>query len=166
MYNYRHQVQVSLAGHLLQIWSIPLQQHLLWTSTPASSFNDPTLQNPMALPTETTNYQVLARIGSCTATENIVVRAVPYPVADAGVDTVICYNTAAFLKGSHDGSSFTWSPVSSLINANTLNPTAYPLNTTTYMITSFDTRGCPKPGYDTVLVTALPKIHPFTGNHH
>jgi len=138
-------------------------QHL-WTSTPASSFNDPTLQNPMALPTETTNYQVLARIGSCTATENIVVRAVPYPVADAGVDTVICYNTAAFLKGSHDGSSFTWSPVSSLINANTLNPTAYPLNTTTYMITSFDTRGCPKPGYDTVLVTVLPKIHPFAGN--
>ncbi len=138
-------------------------QHL-WTSTPASSLNDPTLQNPMALPTETTNYQVLATIGSCTATENIVVRTVPYPVADAGADTVICYNTPAFLKGSHDGSSFIWSPVSSLINSNTLNPTAYPSSTTTYMLTSLDTRGCPKPGYDTVLVTVLPKIRPYAGN--
>jgi len=138
-------------------------QHV-WTSTPASSFNDPTLQNPIALPTGTTNYQVLARIGSCTATENILVRTVPYPVANAGSDTIICYNTPAFLKGSHDGSSFTWSPVSSLINANTLNPTAYPSITTTYLLTSFDTRGCPKPGYDTVLVTVLPKIQPFAGN--
>ena len=136
----------------------------LWTSTPASSFNDPTLQNPMALPTETTNYQVLATIGSCTTTENIVVRTVPYPVADAGADTIICYNTPAFLKGSHDGSSFTWSPVSSLINSNTLSPTAYPSNTTTYMLTSLDTRGCPKPGYDTVLVTVLPKRNPYAGN--
>ena len=133
--------------------------------TPSAGLNDPTLQNPTALPTDpTTTYQVLARIGSCTTTENIIVRTVPYPVANAGPDTTICYNTPAFLHGSHDGSSFTWSPTASLVNSNTLNPTAYPGSTTAYTLTSLDTKGCPKPGFDTVLVTVLPKIVPFAGN--
>ncbi|MGZ8553837.1 MAG: PKD domain-containing protein [Chitinophagaceae bacterium] len=135
--------------------------------TPTASLNDPTLQNPMALPTGTTNYQVTARIGSCTATENILVRTVPYPVADAGADTIICYNTPAFLNGTHDGNTFTWSPAGSLVNANTLNPVAYPTRTPQeYVLTSFDTDldGCKKPGYDTVVVSVLPQIQPFAGN--
>ena len=138
---------------------------LRYTWTPAAELNDPTLQDPMALPTAaTTNYQVIARIGSCSATENIVVTTVPYPVVNAGPDSTICYNTPAFLHGAHDGSSFSWSPLSSLVNANTLNPTAYPPRTTPYVLTSLDTRGCPKPGRDTVLITLLPKIIPFAGH--
>ena len=136
-----------------------------WTSTPASGINDPTLQNPTVLPTAiTTNYQVLARIGSCTTTENIIVTTVPYPVANAGNDTTICYNSAAFLHGSHDGRTFTWSPASSLLNSNTLNPTAYPQDTTAYILTVFDVKGCPKPGYDTVIINVTPKIRPYAGN--
>jgi len=134
------------------------------TWTPAASLNDPTLQSPVALPPGTTNYQVLARIGSCTATENIIVTTVPYPVANAGSDTIICYNTPAYLHGSHDGNSFSWSPAGTLTNSNTLNPIAYPIRTTEYVLSSLDNKGCPKPGYDTVLVTVLPKIQPFAGN--
>ncbi len=133
--------------------------------TPVASLNDPTLQNPIAVPTDAiTNYQVISRIGSCTATDDITVRTVPYPIANAGNDTTICYNTPAFLHGSHDGSSFIWSPVSSLLNSNTLNPIAYPFKTTEYVLTSFDTKGCPKPGHDTILINVLPKIFPFAGN--
>ena len=47
-----------------------------------------------------------ATIGSCTATENITITTVPYPIANAGNDTTICFNTPAQLNGSHDGSSF------------------------------------------------------------
>jgi gliding motility-associated-like protein len=132
--------------------------------TPSATLNDPTLQNPVATPTGTTNYQVLARIGSCTATDNITITTVPYPLANAGNDTTICYNTSAQLSGSHDGSSFSWSPVSSLINANTLTPVAWPARNTEYVLTSLDNKGCPKPGRDTVLVNVLPKIRPFAGN--
>jgi gliding motility-associated-like protein len=132
--------------------------------TPAATLNDATLQNPVATPTGTTNYQVLARIGSCTATDNITITTVPYPIANAGNDTTICYNTPAQLTGSHDGSSFSWSPVSSLMNANTLTPVAYPVRSTEYILTSLDNKGCPKPGYDTVLVNVLPEIRPFAGN--
>lgn len=135
----------------------------LWT--PAATLNDPTLQNPFATPTqETTTYDVLARIGSCTETESIVVRTVPYPVANAGNDTTICNNTAAQLNGSHNGISFSWSPTSSLLNANTLNPIAFPARNTEYVLSALDNKGCPKPGTDTVLVSVLPRIVPFAGN--
>jgi gliding motility-associated-like protein len=107
---------------------------------------------------------VVARIGSCTDNANIVITTVPYPIANAGNDTTICYNTQAQLKGSHDGSSFSWSPVSSLMNANTLTPVAWPARSTEYILTSLDNKGCPKPGRDTVLVNVLPKIRPFAGN--
>ena len=132
--------------------------------TPAVSLNDATLQNPLATPTGTTTYQVLARIGSCTATDNVTITTVPYPKANAGNDTSICYNTSARLNGSHDGNSFSWAPITSLTNANTLSPVAFPARTTEYVLTSLDNRGCPKPGHDTVLVTVLPKIRPFAGN--
>ncbi len=133
--------------------------------TPLATLNNATLQNPIAIPTSPiTNYQVTARIGSCTATDNIVVTTVPYPKADAGADTTICYNTPAFLKGWHDGTSFIWTPAGTLTNANTLNPVAYPVDTTEYILTSYDNNGCPKPGYDTVLVNVMSRIRPFAGN--
>lgn len=132
--------------------------------TPANSLNDAAISNPIATPLGNTVYQVTGRIGSCTASANIQVNTVPYPIASAGADTTICYNTPSQLHGSHDGSSFNWSPAASLLNANTLNPTAYPAYTQAYVLSSFDTRGCPKPGRDTVLVTVLPKIIPYAGN--
>ncbi|MGK2863643.1 MAG: PKD domain-containing protein [Chitinophagaceae bacterium] len=133
--------------------------------TPAATLNNATLKNPIAVPTNgTTTYQVLARIGSCTATDNITITTVPYPFAHAGNDTAICFNTSAMLNGRHDGSSFTWSPVNTLVNPNTLNPTASPTANTAYILTSRNNVGCPKPGFDTVIVNVLPQIFPFAGN--
>jgi len=132
--------------------------------TPAATLDDATIQNPVATPTGTTNYRVVATIGSCTASDNITITTVPYPMANAGNDTTICFNTPAQLIGSHDGNTFSWAPVSSLMNANTLTPVAYPPRNTEYILTSLDNKGCPKPGRDTVLVSVLPKILPFAGN--
>jgi gliding motility-associated-like protein len=147
------EVQLRVAGDALR-----------YNWQPVGGVNDPTLQNPIGITGATTTYQVLATIGSCSATRSIDVTAVPYPIANAGPDTTICYNTPAYLHGTHDGSSFTWSPTSSLLNSTTLNPIAYPSQPTEYVLTSLDTRGCPKPGRDTVLVNALPKINAFAGN--
>ena len=132
--------------------------------TPSNTLSNPSISNPIATPTSSTVYQVTGRIGSCTASTSIRINTVPYPLANAGPDTTICYNTPAQLRGFHDGSSFNWSPAASLLNATTLNPTAYPARTQAYILSSFDTRGCPKPGRDTVLVTVLPRIIPYTGN--
>lgn len=136
---------------------------LQFSWSPAATLNNPGIINPMATPTGTTTYTVTAKIGSCTATDNVIISTVPYPGANAGADTIICSGTKAQLNGSIVANSFTWSPSSSLENANTLNPTARPTGTTAYILTARDVIGCPKPKSDTILVTVLPKINAFAG---
>jgi gliding motility-associated-like protein len=148
----------------------PVQLHidsdgLRYEWSPAPMLDDPTKQDPIAFTGVTQTYTVIARIGSCNTTRDINILTDPYPVANAGADTLICYNTPAQLHGTHDGTEFFWSPISTLINSNTLNPIAYPAINTQYVLTSIDRNpGCPKPGRDTVLVNVLPKIRPFAGN--
>jgi gliding motility-associated-like protein len=136
---------------------------LRYNWTPASQLNNATLQNPLATTPSTTNYQVIARIGSCSAPGNILVTVIPYPVANAGADTTICFNTTASLHGFTDGSSLLWSPAATLSNAVIPDPIARPVRTTAYILNAFDTRGCPKPGRDTVLVTVLAPMNISAG---
>ena len=131
--------------------------------SPSATLNNPTIVNPVATPATTTVYQVLARIGSCSATDDVKITTVPYPYSNAGNDTVICFNTAAQLSGTYTGVSFSWSPASHLTNPNITNPIATPPRTTPYILTVYDTIGCPKPGRDTVIVTVLPKVRAFAG---
>ncbi|HEX5652845.1 MAG TPA: PKD domain-containing protein [Chitinophagaceae bacterium] len=137
---------------------------LTYSWSPTTDLTNPSILNPVATPAATTSYQLQAFVGSCSATDNVTVTVVPYPVANAGEDTTICYNTIAQLSGSHNGSSFTWSPVNYLTNPNILNPQAVPPRTTPFILSVTDNRGCPKPGRDTVLITVLPPIRPFAGN--
>jgi gliding motility-associated-like protein len=131
--------------------------------TPASQFINSSVRNPMAITPANTVYQVTARIGSCTATGQVRVATVPYPVVHAGADTVICFGNEARLSGTSDGSSFTWTPAASLSGAATLNPVARPVGTTQYILTARDTMGCPKPSRDTVTVLVLDEIRAFAG---
>jgi gliding motility-associated-like protein len=131
--------------------------------TPAIQCLDPFAKNPLVVTNNTTTYQVTARIGSCTATDQVVVKTVPYPLALAGRDTTICFGTTALLNGHTDGNAFIWTPATSLSNAFILNPVAYPAKTTAYVLAASDTRGCPKQGRDTVIVNVLPDISAFAG---
>ena len=126
--------------------------------TPAAQLINPAIKNALAITPITTQYQVTATIGGCTATKNINVTAIPYPFVDAGSDTTICYNTAARLNAVTNGSSWSWASASSLNDISVLNPTANPVRTSDYVFTAYDTRGCPKPGIDIVRVIVLPKI--------
>lgn len=145
----------------VQLFAVTDALQFQWS--PAPTLNNPTIVNPIATPLTTTTYMVLAKIGSCSATDDVKVTPVPYPVAKAGNDTTICYNTSAQLNGFQDGSSFSWSPVSYLNNPNILNPITSPPKTTTYILSSLNNLGCPKPGRDTIVVTVLPKVKAFAG---
>lgn len=137
---------------------------LQYAWTPASQFINATVKNPFAFTNNAmTNYQVTATIGGCSATDNIIVTTVPYPVVNAGTDFSICYNARAQLNGMTDGSSWQWAPASLVSNPNLLNPVSYPPRTTDYILTAFDTRGCPKPTSDTIRVTVLPKMRVSAG---
>lgn len=136
---------------------------LKFSWTPAGSLDDPSARNPLATPSSTTEYEVTASISSCVATDRLTVTTVPYPLANAGPDTTICHNTNAQLHASTDGSSFAWSPAALLDNPNTLNPLAKPVSSTAYVLFAYDTKGCPKPGVDTVVVFVNPDILAFAG---
>jgi gliding motility-associated-like protein len=137
--------------------------HFTWT--PSATIDDPTLQSPFAIPSAlVTQYNVVARIGSCLAYDQIIVNTVPYPQVNAGRDTIICYNMPAQLQGTLNSSQFYWSPANALNNATILNPVAMPAKTTDFVLNSFENKGCPKPGRDTMRIIVLPKVYPFAGN--
>lgn len=137
---------------------------LQYSWTPAGQLIDPLVKNPLAITNTFTNYIVTAIIGGCSAVDNIGVTPVPYPVVYAGADAIICYNTSIQLHGSTDGSSWLWAPANRLDDATSLNPVAYPPRTTDFILSAYDTKGCPKPGRDTVTIKVLPKMRVSAGN--
>lgn len=146
----------------VQLTAVTDGLRFIWT--PGATISNPNILNPFAKPTAAvTTYQLEARIGSCRAVDDVVITTVPYPGANAGVDPIICYNTSAQLNASIVGSSFVWSPISYLNNPTILNPISSPPRTTQYILSVFDTQGCPKPGRDTVTVTVLPRVRAFAG---
>ncbi len=136
---------------------------LSFSWTPVANLNNPSIINPIAITSNTTTYSVTATIGGCNATDQVVVTTVPYPIARAGNDPTICYNTSAQLNASIVGSSFNWSPAAYLNNPNVLNPVSTPPRTTQYVLSVYDTQGCPKPGRDTVTVIVNPRVRANAG---
>jgi gliding motility-associated-like protein len=148
-------------GDSVQLHAISDASQFLWT--PSANFIDPTVPNPIAITNTTTTYHVTAYIGHCSSSASVIVKTIPYPQADAGPDTTICFNSTAQLHAKIVGSRFSWSPTRTLSNPAILNPIAVPSGTTSYILTVTDTLGCPKPKKDTIVVTVLPKINAFAG---
>jgi len=144
------------AGDGVQLYAATDGLQFLWT--PSSGLSNPNIVNPIANPATTTTYSLKASVGKCFSIDDVTIKPVPYPFVNAGPDIDICYNTTTQLNGNVIASNFFWKPQGSLNSPNILNPIAHPAITTNYILTATDTLGCPKPGYDTVRVTVLPKV--------
>ncbi|HEX5151964.1 MAG TPA: PKD domain-containing protein [Parafilimonas sp.] len=142
----------------------PATNAVYFTWSPSTGLSDATAKAPLAIPPGNIIYTLVARVGGCTATDSIKINAMPYPMVSAGTDTAICFGRTAELYANTSASLFTWSPVNSLLRANTLTPTAGPQTTTAYIITVNNLQGCLKPVSDTTIVTVTPPVHPFAGN--
>ena len=125
---------------------------LHYTWTPGNTLNSDSAKNPIATPSATTTtYHVVASIGKCNTTANVTVRTVPYPKADAGKDTAICFPRSYQLVAS-GGSIYMWSPSTFLNNPNIPNPVTTPPQSIRYIVKVNDVLGCPKPVFDTVII--------------
>ncbi len=124
-----------------------------WTETPVgNTLNDPKIKNPVATPTTLTTYHVVGSIGKCIAQNDIKIKVVPYPAANAGPDQTICAGNSAQLLAT-GGSSYSWSPAAFLNNRLIRDPISQnPTANIRYIVTVTDTLGCPKPVQDTVMV--------------
>jgi len=123
--------------------------------SPITGLSNPNIANPTACPTVTTTYVVTGTdANSCTNTDTVIVTVSPLPTANAGPDTSICGVGSVVIGGSPSGpsgSTFSWSPGSTLNDSTLANPTASPIVNTTYVLTVTDTNGCENA--DTVNVT-------------
>jgi len=124
--------------------------------TPAATLSNASIQSPVATPVAPlTTYHVIARIGKCFSEEDINISTVPYPVANAGQDSTICFGNSIQLNAS-GGSIYSWSPKIFLNNPNIPNPVSQnPQQDIQYIVTVRDVLGCPKPVNDTMLLSVV-----------
>lgn len=95
--------------------------------------------------------------GSSNTQKNIaLLRFCPLTVAYAGNDVSVCSGSSTTLNGS-GGTSFLWSPASSLSSSSISNPVAHPSATVSYQLTVDNGLTCGAVGKDTVVVTVNPK---------
>lgn len=86
-------------------------------------------------------YYVAVSANGCTASDTISISFLPkLPVSIIG-DTTICKNSSIQLFAS-GGTSYSWSPASSLSDPFIQNPLASPVSNTTYYLTAVGVNGC------------------------
>ncbi|THU31988.1 PKD domain-containing protein [Niastella caeni] len=135
-----------------------------WTANVPGYMSNPNVKQPLVRPSATTTYHVVAHIGKCSTADDVTIRTIPYPIARVAADTLICYDDTASIYGSMVGARFAWNPISTLSDPNSLNTLAWPKRTTSYVLSVYDTLGCPKPGRDTIVVNVKDEIFAFAGN--
>jgi len=139
--------QTICSGHSVTFTATGATTYLWSNSSPTATI--------IVSPTQTTIYSVTGTLNGCTDSASVTVTVNPLPVASAGADTAICYGAVAQLHAG-GGTGYSWSsPVS---NPNIYNPTANPVNTTTYTVTVTDINGCSQT--DAMVLTVHPQIQP------
>ncbi len=125
--------------------------------TPAADLNNPSIANPVARPTVTTQYIVSVGVNGCNKrrndTVNVLVRQLP-PLQITN-DTLICSIDTLKLTATGNG-SLAWSPNYMINDLNSFTPLVSPDNPTKYYTTLTDGFGCKK--NDSVFVDVRPFI--------
>ena len=128
--------------------------------SPSNGLSNTNISNPVASPTITTTYYVTStNLFGCTAVDSVLI-SLGSAAANAGNDTSICPGGNVQLQAS-GGVTYSWSPTTSLSNANIFNPVASPSITTSYIVTVSDGSVCSN--VDTVIVTVLPSVNANAG---
>ncbi len=126
--------------------------------SPTGFISDPFISNPLVWPIATTNYEVIiSDINGCLDTNQVTVTVNPLPVIDAGLDDTICIGDTTQLLVS-GANSYLWSPASSLSASNIANPFAWPLVSTSYIVTGTDLNSCSNTDTVDVVVNNLPAV--------
>jgi|GEM_PF-6478772 len=126
------------------------------------------VQNPISANVTSANagtYSVTVSFGNnCANTATASVLVNPNPVANAGPDANICMGDTTQLQasGAGPGGSYTWSPTATLDAANVPNPMAFPIATTSYIVTVTDANNCTDTDGVQVSVQPLPSISGIT----
>ncbi|MBK8344036.1 MAG: gliding motility-associated C-terminal domain-containing protein [Bacteroidetes bacterium] len=133
----------------------------LWT--PPVYLDDPALEDPTVIaPPTNVFYQLIAYdVNGCADTDDVAVFLYPDPIIDAGEDEIMVLGGFTELNAT-GGVSYVWAPAESLSDPNISNPTAFPEDTTIYVVTGTDLNGCI--GTDTVIIFVIEESDITTPN--
>jgi hypothetical protein len=160
-------VQLNLAGYLNpSTTSGPsVATGYLWV--PSTGLSCSTCPNPMASPDSTTTYKAVAyNCPSCADIDSI--RITVSQVWVEAPNQILCAGDSIQMQAFHPvpGSSFVWTPTTTLSPANVQYPYAYPTVPTWYYVTATDNmNGCVSEDSAYVLVgypSPLPNLIPDT----
>jgi gliding motility-associated-like protein len=114
--------------------------------SPATGLSSSTVANPVASPTVSTVYRLVAfdTVGCFSDSALVNITVSPYPTVDAGPDRTIPAggNTLLSPLYSSDVTSYLWSPATDLSCTTCPSPTATPKSTTTYSVRVSNSGGC------------------------
>ncbi len=110
--------------------------------TPAATLSNPTILTPIASPSVTTTYRVVANLGVCHSEDFVVVNIITPPFSvNAGPDASSCTTPNIQLNAVVAGNQvngnpfvYNWIPSTNLSAANIANPIASPTTSTSYVI--------------------------------
>ena len=131
-----------------------------YTWTPAAGLSSTNSANPVATPTATTTYHLVATLGSCTKTDDVTVTVDESLTVNAGPDVVVLSGETAPIVATTNSQNIVnilWTPPTGLSSTNTLGTFITPQATsgsTPYTITVTNSNGCT--ASDDVLVTIIP----------
>ncbi len=135
-------VQLSGSGATVYSWS------------PAGSLDNPGSATPLASPTETIVYTLIAREGSCLPdTVRVKVTVNPTPEINAGPDAnIVSGSSVTLVTNSVNADIFKWSPPEGISCPDCAATSASPVKTTTYTVTGSNKFGCANSDEVTVFV--------------
>ncbi len=127
--------------------------------SPTVGLNATNIPNPIANPTTTTTYTVVATdANGCINSDQVTITVGGNVLANAGADQTICNGMAALLNAT-GGVSYSWSPVVGLNNPTIPSPVASPNATTSYTVTVTNTAGCSSTDQVTIFVNGNTSVH-------
>lgn len=131
----------------------------LYTWTPPVFLSCANCANPVASPTDTTEYIVKgsSAIG-CSATDTVKLLVIkPFPMFVAPGDTICSGETVSLNATGAD--RYLWSPATGLNRPDIASPVAKPLSTTNYRVIGTDQQGCfSDTGYVKITVGQSPQV--------
>ncbi len=139
-----------------ELWATVLSTVPYYYSwSPVGGLSDATINNPIASPTLETTYTVIVYDGQCYAdTDSVVVCVYELPEVFSGYDQSIIVGNSTVLQASTiDQGYFIWEPDSTLSCSTCLVTNAFPIVSTSYIITITDYNTCKDK--DTTLVSVV-----------
>ncbi len=125
--------------------------------SPPAGLSSTTTANPVASPSITTQYKLLAYdSANCFRDSAFVnISVFPYPAVDAGPDKIIPVGSGITLSPAYSGDvvRWQWLPPAGLTCTNCPSPVASPKNNTTYTIVATNNGGCISTDKVTIIVT-------------